>query len=33
MDMRRYYANPGEMPLDNIKPDGGFTSTFFRAIS
>lgn len=26
MDMRRYYANPGEMPLDNIKPDGGFTS-------
>ena len=28
MDMRRYYANPGEMPLDNIKPDGGFTSIF-----
>ena len=28
MDMRRYYANPGEMPLDCIKPDGGFTAIF-----
>lgn len=28
MDMRRYYANPGEQPLDCIKPDGGFTSIF-----
>ena len=28
MDMRRYYANPGEQPLDCIKPDGGFTAIF-----
>lgn len=28
MDISKYYAIPGEKPLDNIKPDGGFTGIF-----
>lgn len=28
MDITKYYAIPGEKPLDTIKPDGGFTSIF-----
>lgn len=28
MDISKYYAIPGEKPLDNIKPDGGFFGIF-----
>lgn len=31
MDITKYYAIPGEKPLDTIKPDGGFFSIFRRA--
>lgn len=32
MDITKYYAIPGERPLDNIKPDGGFCG-IFRSIA
>ncbi len=28
MDIKQFYAIPGEWPLDNWKPDGGFTGIF-----
>lgn len=28
MDFKNYYAKEGELPLDEIKPDGGFTKIF-----
>lgn len=28
MDIKQFYAIPGERPLDNWKPDGGFTGIF-----
>lgn len=28
MDITKFYASPGERPLDVIKPDGGFTGIF-----
>ena len=30
MDITKYYAIPGEKPLDTIKPDGGFFGIFRR---